>query len=391
MKNQLISTRLFLILLTASLAVLIVYTSRSQITHTVTIDSPSSSIFSSLYQTYGDKLVCPCTNIAISRKEFISLHETYHQICDSDFLRTPWIEGLYMTYISLPGTIYNRDFRYRGYFFFQMLDTLCQLARDSLTVRLTDFNSASLISTNVLPERVFYSQINATIDLFLTTITNTFIRTLGLLRDTTQGNSLVSSTISSLSFRLVVNDTTNINDSSTWRITLRYKLYNDSQCSCSTTPKCVEQAYVWTFPRASRIFSIPGMLVGCYTFEAMLQSNLHLFYNQTGINWLQKNLNMTQPLNITALDPSQSSRFPIMSPIGNIIEKMLIEEWQRNISYANYYTQCQPIYCKYSYTQQNDALYIVTTITALIGGLSSALQMIVPRVVKLSRRFCFKD
>ena len=294
-----------------------------------------------------------------------------------------------MTYVAATNGVYNRDFRYRGYFFFQILASLCQLANNSLTVSRTDFGAVSLISTNVLSERVFASQINATIDLFITSVTNAFVRTLGLLRDTTQGNSLVSTTISSLSFRLVLNDTSNINDTSTWRITLRYKLYNTT-CSCLLTTKCVEPAYVWTYPRSSRVFDIPGILIGCYTFEAMLQSNLHLFYNQTGVDWLRTKLNMTQSSTITAMDPSQSSRFTITSPIGDIIANMMIEQWQRNISYADYYAQCQPIYCKYSYARQNDALYIITTITALIGGLSSALQMFVPRVVKLLRRFCSK-
>ena len=389
-KSQVISTRLFILLLIASLAILIVYTSRTQITHTVTIESPSLSVYSSLYQSYSEKLICPCTTIAIARKEFISLKENYHQICASDFLGSSWIEGLYMAYTIVVGGVYNRDFRYRGFYFFQILDSLCRLANNSLTVALTNFDSASLVSTNILPERVFTSQMNATIDLFITSVTNTFIRTLSLLRDTTQGNSLISATISSLSFRLVLNGSCSTIDSSTWQITPRYKAYNDSSCSCHDTPKCVEQAYVWTYPKSSKLFSIPGMLIGCYTFEAMLQSDLHLFYNQTNVDWLRHSLNMTQPLTINALDPSQPSRFQINSPIGDIIGNMMIEDWQRNVSYANYYAQCRPIYCKYTYAQQNDALYIVTTITALIGGLSSVLQMTVPRVVKLLRRFCCK-
>jgi len=196
--------------------------------------------------------------------------------------------------------------------------------------------------------------------------------------------------LSSLTFRLVVNETTTPNDASTWQIILRYKIYTNGNttCSCHDTPTCMEPAYVWTLTQSfTKMFSVPGIVVGCYTFEAMLQSTFICFYNQTCVDWLSQSLNLTQSLNFTALDPSQSNRFQLNSNIENILEYMMIEQWARNISYANYYDQCHPINCKYSYIQKNDVLYIITTITALIGGLTSVLQMIILPFVKLIRRF----
>ncbi len=165
-------------------------------------------------------------------------------------------------------------------------------------------------------------------------------------------------------------------------------LHGNTTCSYHDTSTCVEPAYFWTLTTPFTImFPAPGIVVGCYTFEAMLQFNFIYFFNQTCVDWLSRSLNLTQSLNFTALNSSQSSRFQLTSNIEN----MMIEQWTRNISYANYYDQYRPIYCKYSYTQKNDVLYIITTITALIGGLTSVLQMVIPQFIKLIQRFFCKN
>ena len=79
LKNELISTRLFICLLFVSLLILLVYTSQVRVTHTITVDSPSVEVYSSLYEKHPDTLTCPCTNIAIAQEEFISLVPTFHQ------------------------------------------------------------------------------------------------------------------------------------------------------------------------------------------------------------------------------------------------------------------------------------------------------------------------
>ncbi len=65
-KTQLISTRIFLILLILSLTILLLYTSQVQVTHTITVDSPPLDHYLSLYEDYGDKVICPCTTIAFA-------------------------------------------------------------------------------------------------------------------------------------------------------------------------------------------------------------------------------------------------------------------------------------------------------------------------------------
>ena len=394
-QNQLISTRLFLVLFITSLSILLLYISRIDVTRTVTIQSPTLSGYVSFYDQYGDKSVCPCTNITVNPDAFILLRPNFHEVCTSSFNNSLWAEAIYQSYISVTGGLYNRDFRFRSPHYFQILTSLCGLANGSITEGLLNFFTTPFVSNNILSKSMFNSQIDANIDLFLSSMTDVFIRSFRALRDATNGNSLVSSTLSSLSYSLVTNATGMANDSSTWQIALRYKSYNQSACSCRDRSTCVEQAYIYTvspYILGSYIplFPITGIFIGCYAFEAFLQSNLMYFFDQTNVDWFSQVLRMNLSTPPKAMNASKLSRFLANSTVQSIVENIMVDQWIRNLSYPNYFDQCRPVSCKYSYSQKNDLLYMITTISALIGGLSSVLQVTVPRCVKLSRLCCFR-
>jgi hypothetical protein len=91
-------------------------------------------------------------------------------------------------------------------------------------------------------------------------------------------------------------------------------------------------------------------------------------------------------MNITALDPSLSSRYLENSTIEHLLDQLMVEEWNSSIMYENYFNECEPIECTYTRQTKNSIIYIVTTITGLIGGLITVLRLIVPRLVKFARR-----
>ncbi len=91
-------------------------------------------------------------------------------------------------------------------------------------------------------------------------------------------------------------------------------------------------------------------------------------------------------MNITALDTSLSSRFLENSTIEDLLDELMIEEWNSSIVYENYFNECKPTECSYTHQTKHNAIYIVTTIIGLIGGLITALKLIVPRLVKFARR-----
>ncbi|CAF1691473.1 unnamed protein product, partial [Adineta ricciae] len=111
---------------------------------------------------------------------------------------------------------------------------------------------------------------------------------------------------------------------------------------------------------------MPGIKSGCYIIEALLQSDLRCFYDQTCINQLQSYLRLTPPINITALEKSLPSNFSSNSSIAELLDHLMVEQWTPLIVYEKYYHECQPYQCVYIYKTKNGAIGIITIIIGLI-------------------------
>ena len=51
------------------------------------------------------------------------------------------------------------------------------------------------------------------------------------------------------------------------------------------------------------------------------------------------------------------------------------------LSYASYYSQCQPQFCQYTVTERSELLYVVTSLLGFYGGLSVVLRLIIPHLI----------
>lgn len=132
------------------------------------------------------------------------------------------------------------------------------------------------------------------------------------------------------------------------------------------------------------IFIIPGMYVGCFPYDALINSNLECFFNWTCLNitaQLISNLPVTdwpKPLN-TPL----SSRYLPNDTMANIYQKMMVDEWQMVKNFSGYYAACGPTQCTYTYPEQSDFLSVITTLLSTFSGLIIALRIISPIIVQL--------
>ena len=86
LKNQLISTRLFVVLLLLSLTILLTYVSTVTIDKTITLTQPSQRQYQQIADQHSQTLTCPCTQISIENNVFLSNNYTLHQVCSSDFV-----------------------------------------------------------------------------------------------------------------------------------------------------------------------------------------------------------------------------------------------------------------------------------------------------------------
>ncbi|CAF1689397.1 unnamed protein product, partial [Adineta ricciae] len=73
---------------------------------------------------------------------------------------------------------------------------------------------------------------------------------------------------------------------------------------------------------------------------------------------------------------------------------LFVEEWINSTSFEQYYHECSPNQCDYTYEERFSVSYIITTIAGIIGGLSVALKILVPICVTSIRRifhYCYSN
>ncbi|CAF4486388.1 unnamed protein product, partial [Didymodactylos carnosus] len=125
LENELISTRLYILLLIISFVILVFYSSLIRITQTVIVNEPSITKYTQIYERYSQTLSCPCDRISVSYKDIIQIQPFYHQICSSDFIKDQWI--FYINNQPIDNDDMDpRDFRLTGGSSFRMLQYICQ-------------------------------------------------------------------------------------------------------------------------------------------------------------------------------------------------------------------------------------------------------------------------
>ena len=379
LKNELLSTRLFICLLFISLVILVIYTSQVQVTQTITIDSPTLEHYSSLYQDHSQTLTCPCTRLAIAREEFISLAPTFHQVCASDFVTTNWSSFIN----AAAGTYVSSDFRYTGALLFQILASFCQLSNETTKNSLPVFYSSRFVTTNVVDANLFYEQCKSLIDSYISSTAAAFAYSFDFTRDAAFINGFVSGLFTNFNFKLSIY----YPQYPGYRIITDYKLYNQSNiCNCEITPSCISSSIIQNRSSGETAFLIPGLYTGCFLVEAMRRSNLQCLYSQMCLNQIQYYLQSPVSLNVTALNSSKSSRYNASTNINQLLDNIMVESWSQNVSYSSYYYHCQPKQCTYTQVEKTSNLVIFTTVLGLFGGLYKVLFFLVPLMVKIIRR-----
>jgi hypothetical protein len=91
-------------------------------------------------------------------------------------------------------------------------------------------------------------------------------------------------------------------------------------------------------------------------------------------------------MDVTALNSSLPSNYSTDSTVQDLVNNLMIEQWNPSSMYERYYNECQPTQCVYTFQTRNDVIYIVTTLFGIVGGLTTVLKFIVPRLVKIFRK-----
>jgi hypothetical protein len=376
-QNQNISTKLFIVLLTLILTVLLLYTSLVTVTKTVNVKAPTVAYYSQLYATYPQTLTCACTKISINYEKFLHVDYSLHQVCSSIFVTNNWIDYLASSYEIHKVNIY--DFRATSSHAFEALSAFCEVTQTTISDSLNRFYASQYVSASVTPSDLLQSQVQSFTLQFISSTTNTFLAFLNMIRSTTQDNGLISALRSNYDIF--------IPDGYTFLIAVPSSF---SGCSCGVSAMCTYQSPIYDYPNTAVLFTVPNFYSGCYVIESLLQSTLQCFYNQTCIDQLISYFASPLFMNITALQPSMSSQYFTNSTIQNLIDHLMVEQWNSSSMYDNYYNECQPAQCTYTYQTRNDLIYIITTLIGLVGGLITVLKLVIPRVVNIFVRYILK-
>ncbi|CAF1459067.1 unnamed protein product, partial [Adineta ricciae] len=368
LRNQFISTRLFIFLFSSFFSILLLYNSLITIRKTVIAKSPSFADYVQLNATYSQTLTCPCTQISIDYKNIVHVNYTLHQVCSSVFITQNWIDYVYN---SRKDYLSTDDFMVEAPNVFFMLDKVCEIVNLTLSNRFNVFYASPYTSGSITSYYLLQSDAQAAIEqLKLFTISN-LVSSLSLIRQMIHGNSIVTGILSNYNFQ--INTDTNIE--------VGPKIYD--QCDCSLSPLCTERAYIYDVQTYEILFEVPGFLFGCYIVEALLQSTLECFYDKNCTDSIQSYLSYPAPFPIANLNSSLASKYRVNSTVDELLQHLMIEQWNVSVTYENYYQECKPAQCSYSYEARNDAIYIVTTLISLTGGLVAALRTAVPLAVRL--------
>ena len=368
---QRLSTRVFIITFIILLGVLLVYNCTLTNAKTITIPSPTLQQYNQLHASYPQTLTCPCSQISINRR--LSLNVTYslHQICGSMFVTPEWI-----SYIgNALGRIWLDDFRHTGPLLFQGIQSLCQLAQVTIDNSVKEFQATNFVSAVAVSEEIFQVQVNNLIQQFIKSTASIFAQALRSIRDINQANALLSGRMTNYNL-FIFSDTPYVGID-----TVNY----DDDCSCTLSSQCTTAAVIYGNRSLSSAKPVPGFYLGCYLLEGLRQSRLECLYDQSCLDELRDHLINYERADVIALDPSGSSRFSPNTPFGDIVDDLMVDAWNWIVTYEKYYEECMPKECSYIMISRNGIVAVVTTLVGLMGGLITALKLIIPRVCQIIR------
>ncbi len=337
-----------------------------EVTKTGYVTTPSFTQYAHLNSIYSQTLTCSCSKVLINYGQFLRINYTLHQVCSSIFVNQSWINYLHN---QTRGQVAAISFQLIGSLGFQALGRLCNLTDQTINDSLTRFYSNQYISASVIPQKSFEAEITSSIDKFQSSLKSSFSLSLATIQNTTQANALLSALQTNYNLTIAGN-----------MINFFIKEQQYKGCNCGFSSTCTTES--WILDHSGRqLFNVPGFYTGCFVVESLFQSTLECFYDQQCVDEL-KSYFSSSSMNVTALNASLSN-YSENSPIRELVHNLMIEQLNAVMVFENYYNECRPIQCTYTFETHNDIVYIFTTLFGIAGGLTTVLKFVVPRFVNI--------
>lgn len=147
-------------------------------------------------------------------------------------------------------------------------------------------------------------------------------------------------------------------------------------------------AFAICFQGSYELFTVPSYYIGCYSSESMFRSSFECFFNDTCLQTINDLTYSTSkyPYNATVMRLN-GSHYNVTTSVGDIINRLMIEEWNDRTSFQSYFEQCNPYGCTYSYNLKGDTSYVFAVTIGLVGGLTTILKVIIPFIIITIRQW----
>lgn len=226
----------------------------------------------------------------------------------------------------------------------------CELSTEALLNSINNFYLDEIVSINLLTETQFIAQTISSIENLQHTTINTFKENVNLIIDIILGSQLMSIYGTNWYF---IPDPNGSNIFYT-----KSKSYGECSCGTSRSMYCIDSLIIHDD------IIVDGMFIGCLPITSLRLSTLECFYNQTCLNRTQVAFNL-QNMSISSLNPLQQSQYSVNTTLNKIIDNLMLENWTYEISYAEYFNQCNIKECTYSIMERNNPLVIFTALLSL--------------------------
>ncbi|UJR16996.1 hypothetical protein I4U23_003894 [Adineta vaga] len=369
-------------------------------TEIVTISDVTSSLFDQLRREHGKTLSCPCSTTIIPYKSFLLNTLSIDPICSSIFVSKQWVQSFYIPWAS---SFLMMDFRTTAYSQFQLLAAFCSFAERIVSQLLIDIDRQRLLSIELLSEDEVQSQVIENVILIRTSTYVQLSSSVTFLQITAQSNSLISAlnTNAHVSITAIDNETFLLSVKPTiyYRKDMPLFVFTKEIYSCNLVNSVMTSAFYtisygprtiydeyWPDALINYSFNISaivdGFLSGCTPFDGLLTSTFDCLYNTKCLEQLIEyfpNLNQTN-FNLTNSRLTSNQR---NDSLYERLNNLFIEDWLPTIDYGKYFTDCAPLLCTYTTTEQTSLSYTMVFLFSLYGGITIILRLIAPLLVEM--------
>ncbi|CAF3899998.1 unnamed protein product [Adineta steineri] len=327
------------------------------------VKSPTFTDYSTLSKQFS--LQCPCTTISIKYEKFVEIEPFFHELCKSNLISDGFIQNLYSLYEESWNKSIQTDIRRIAIFQFRTLRHFCELTKKLIEDNRNRFLQTEFIRTNLIPSEQLPIQMSSFIADFVNMTPKTFFRVLSFIQNITAQNLFIAGASITSVQPLNYNFRTKINQRLPYP-GISYIYADNSSCTCSSST-----ANICMGLSTLNNNTVVGFKTGCYMVSALLNSTLEVFHNQTFIDILTNSSNYFHKLNSSFSNDT----------VETLLKQMFITHWSNETFFKRYFNECAPYSCQYTITKRYEFLIIITILIGLLGGISSALQILIPLII----------